>query len=95
MLAEKGRLEQRRTEVKAAFEVLIHSRRDAEQGLQSIAELYEYMEQVDGQGRIDLRTSLREQLRRLIKKVKINPIESRLVIFFRTEQRRVLTLKKV
>ncbi len=94
MLADKAVLEERRKEVQSQLEALVTAGQDTERQLQSISELLEYMRQAEGQERVDVRASLREQLRRLIRQIRIDPVRGSFAIFFHTGERRLLTLEK-
>ena len=93
MLTDKANLEERQKEVQARIDTLANAGHDTEQRLKTIQELFDHMEQAEDQERISARTSLREQLRRLIKRIKVDPIKGSFVIFFNTGERRLLTLK--
>ena len=93
ILQEKTELEKQSKEIKDRINTLASASQDTAKQLKNIAELMEHMEQAEGQERIEVRTSLREQLRRLIKKIKVNPIKGYFAIFFQTGERRLITLE--
>jgi DNA invertase Pin-like site-specific DNA recombinase len=65
---------------------------DTRKQLQSIRELIEHMDSLEGQERIDLRLNLRGQLRRLLEEIQVWP--DRVGLFFKTGEWRGLTVAK-
>ena len=49
---------------------------------------------MEGRERVDLRLNLRNQLRRLITKIKVNAKDSSNAMFFQSGERRLITLKE-
>lgn len=93
MYQDKAALEEQWRETQTRVEKLTNASSDTAKQLKNIAELIEFMEQTEGQERIEVRASLREQLRRLIKKIKVDPVKGHFAMFFYTGERRLLTLK--
>lgn len=94
LLKEKASLEERKAQLQAKIESLENIEQDAQQRLKDIQELFSYMEQAEGQERVNVRAKLREQLRRLIREIRVDPMKGRFIILFRTGERRLLSLEK-
>ena len=69
---------------------LNYSTQNSGQQLKDIQDLISRMKELDGQARIDLRLSLRNQLRHLIKKIVVHLDDQKAVIFFQSGQRRAI-----
>lgn len=88
------RLVQERKEVISRIETIGTEGNSTQEQLKNIQELIDKMKAIDGQQRIEIRLSLRNHLRRLIKKIKIDTRENLIAMFFYSGERRLITLNK-
>lgn len=94
ILEQKQKLEADRQEVQTSIDDLISAGQETEQRLNSIRELFDFLGSAEGQDLIDVRASLRDQLRRLIDKIIIQADQNSMAVFFSTGERRSLTIGK-
>lgn len=87
---DKLKQDKKDTEIKISE--LSFSSKNTEQQLNDVQELISRMKVLEGQDRIDLRLSLRNQMRRLIKKIIVNLDKKTVTIFFQSGQVRAINL---
>ena len=91
--SKKKKLTSERKDITRRITELSISGKEAEDQIQSIKELIELMNSLDGQERITLRLSLRNQLRRLIKYIKVYSTKKQVAIFFQSGERRLVNME--
>lgn len=93
LLERKAELEAHKANLAERIERLSNATKATEQQLKSVRELIERMGKIEGQDRVDLRLSLRSQLRRLLTRIRIFPDRQSVALFFATGERRLLTME--
>jgi len=89
-LSRQSNLEKGKRDVHIQIDRLLSNGKNTEEQLKSIRELIDKMKELKGQKRVDLRVNLRNQLRRLISKIRIDAMN--IVIFFKSGQHRLIKL---
>jgi DNA invertase Pin-like site-specific DNA recombinase len=92
MLYQKTGLENRKDDISKKIEKASSNGKATKEQLRSIQELIDRMNKLEGKDRQDLRLNLRNQLRRLIDKMRIFPDKKQIAIFFKTGERRSLSI---
>jgi DNA invertase Pin-like site-specific DNA recombinase len=86
------RLEAERKKIKSDIDNKSNNGKQTEEQLKSIKELIDLMKTLDGEERLKLRLNLKNQLRRLIKTIKVHTKDSIIVIFFQSGERTLIKL---
>ena len=83
-------------DLEGKIEKLTDSSEETQKGLESIQELIARMRRLKSQDqeRIDLRKSLRGQLRRLLTKIRVSPSEQDTRLYFQNGQARLLSVEE-
>ena len=92
MLERKVELEKEKTAQNRSIDKIVQSNQSTEEQLKDVKELIDLMDKLEGQERIELRLKLRNQLRRLLAKIRVFPRDkkTRCTLLFATGQRRAL-----
>jgi len=94
LLDAKTSIEIQLKETQTKIDKLSSSTEDTEKRLKSIKELIERMPSMEDTERRKLRLSLRNELRRLIDKIRVFVYEEKVAIFFSTGERRLLSIRE-
>ena len=90
----KAKLDRQAGELRAKVALATTAEADTRKQLRSVQELVERMDGLEGQERVDLRLSLRGQLRRLLDEIQVWPGQGLYGLFFKSGEWRGLTVAK-
>lgn len=92
ILSQKTKLGNQKDDISKKIEKLSNDSQATDQRLKSIRELIDKMPDMEDKDRQDLRLNLRNQLRRLIDKIRVFQDKQDVVIFFKSGERRLLSM---
>ena len=91
-IARQEKLELEKKVTQSRINTLLSNEKNTKEQLNNIRDLIEKMKELEGQERLNLRLALRNQLRRLINKIRVFTKKDSVVIFFQSGMRRGVNL---